>query len=109
MKRLFAGLLLVLVASLIGYAAILGYSSMYEKSGENAAGSFFRLVEAERKNLGHYPEQMDLPQISLLGVFPGPKFKYVRAGSGCFIYYNLWPLGPRAVKDCGGGAWYYEE
>ena len=109
MKHPVASWLLFLAVPMIGYAAILAYSSKYNSVAMASAESVLKSIEADRKALANYPEKVEIEPTRILGVLPGPKLKYLVAGADCSVYYEKWPLGPKAIKNCGGGEWHYEE
>jgi hypothetical protein len=109
MNRVVAGLLWSLVLGFFGYGLLFAYSAGRDRAGMAATESILKVVAEKRQIEGEFPAHLEAFPTKVFGIFPGPEVRYIFQGSDCSVHFSHWPFGPKMVKNCGGGDWYFED
>ena len=108
MNRVVARLLWSLALGLCGYGLLFVYASGRDRAGMAAAESILKVVAERRQIEGKFPAHLEAFRTQVLGFLPGPEVRYIFQGRDCSVHFSQWPFGPKMVKNCGGGDWYFE-
>ena len=107
MKKLTARLLLSVAMFSVGIFLVVEYGLLYNRAGAKHAELVLESARAEYLNSGRYPQDIE-KKTKILGILPGPQLFYSSMRGDCVVGFSQWPFGPKSLKNCGGGDWYFE-
>jgi hypothetical protein len=107
MNKLAARLFLSVAVVFLGGFFVHGYGLLYNSAGAKHAELVLESARAEYRKSGEYPQSVE-KETKVLGILPGPELFYWSMRVDCVVGFSEWPFGPKSLKNCGGGDWYFE-